>query len=97
MGAQQFRAEGGEELFEAAAILEAAAQDWDHGFWDMHTAAATALGEGEDPGGMFVTTGTGGAVFADAGLFDQREGALEWGPERGQLGEELLLECQRSV
>ena len=93
VGAEQFWAEGGEELFETAAVLKAAAQDWDHGWGDMHAAAALALGKGEDPGGMFVTTGTGRAVFADAGFFDQRERAFEWRPKGGQLGEELLLEC----
>jgi hypothetical protein len=50
------------------------------------------LGEGENPGGVFVAAGAGGAVFADAGFFDQGQGALQRRPERRQLSQELAFQ-----
>jgi hypothetical protein len=71
VGAEQIRAEGREELFEAAAILEALAQQRDQFLGDVQATAAFVLGEGEDPGGVFIASGTGRAVFSDAGFFNQ--------------------------
>ena len=97
MGTEQIRAKGKEQLFEAAPVLETLAQERDQVFGDVHAAAAFALGEGEDPGGVLVTTGTGGAAFADAGFFDEGQGAFERGPEGGELGQEALLELRKNV
>jgi hypothetical protein len=71
VGAEQIRAEGKEELFEAATILDALAQERDQLLGNVHAAAAFVLGERENPGGMFIASGTGGAVFSDAGFFNQ--------------------------
>jgi hypothetical protein len=97
VGAEQIRAEGKEQLLEAASVLEASAQERDKVLGDVHTAAALTLREGEDPGGMLVPAGAGGTVFADAGLFDEGEGAFERGPEAGKLSQKALLELRQSV
>jgi hypothetical protein len=97
VGAEQIRAEGKEQLFETASVLEAPAQERDNVLGDVHAAAAVALREGEDPGGMLVPAGAGGTVFADAGFFDEGEGAFERGPEGGELGQKVLLELRTSV
>ena len=46
---------------------------------------------------MLVPAGAGGTAFADAGLFDEGEGAFERGPEAGELGQKVLLELRQSV
>jgi hypothetical protein len=97
VGAEQIRAEGKEELLEATSVLEAPAQERDKVLGDVQAAAAFALGERENPGGMFVTTGTGGAVFSDADFFDEGEGAFEGGPEAGELSQKALLELSAGV
>jgi hypothetical protein len=89
VGAEQIRAEGGEQLLQAASVLEALAQERDQLFGDVHATAASVLGEGEDPGRVFVAAGAGGAVFADAGFFDQGQRALQRRPEGRQLSQEL--------
>jgi len=71
VGAEQSRAEGKEELFEAAAVLDALAQQRDQFLGDVHAMAAFVLGEGENPGGVFIASGAGRAVFSDAGFFNQ--------------------------
>ena len=97
MGAEQIRAEGKEALFEAASVLEALAQERDQFLGDVHAPAASVLGEGEDPGGVPVATGTSGTVFSDAGLFDQSQRTFERGPEGGQLSQKLLLQERERV
>ena len=97
VGAQQLRAEGKEELFQAATVLEALAQKRDQVLGDVHATAALALGEGEDAGGVFVAAGAGGAVFSDTGLFDESQRAFERRPESGQLGEEGFLELRQGI
>ena len=85
IGAQQLGTQGKEEFLEAAAILEALAQEGDEFFGDVHAAAAFALGEGKDPGRMFVAAGAGGAAFADAGFFDKCQGTFQGWPEGGEV------------
>jgi hypothetical protein len=92
VGAQQGRAQGKEQLFEATAIVEALAQQGDQVLGDVHAAAALVLGEGENPGGVFLASGAGGAVFSNAGFLNQSQGAFEGGPQSGQLSQELLLQ-----
>jgi hypothetical protein len=92
VGAEQIRAEGKEELFETAALLEALAQERDQCLGDVHAAAAIAFGEGENPSRVFVPASAGGTVLADAGFFDQGQGAFERRPESGELSQELLLQ-----
>jgi hypothetical protein len=84
-------------LFEAASVLEALTQERDKVLGDVHAAAALAVREGEDPGGMFVPAGAGGTVFADAGFCDQGDGAFERGPEGVELDQKVLLELRKSV
>jgi hypothetical protein len=84
-------------LFEAAPVLEALAQERDKVFGDVHAATAMALREGEDPGRMFIPSGAGGTVFADAGFLDEGERAFERRPESGELGQKALLELRKSV
>jgi hypothetical protein len=76
-------------LLQAASVLETLAQERDQLFGDVHATAASVLGEGENPGGVFVAAGAGGAVFADAGFFDQGQGALQRRPEGRELSQEL--------
>jgi hypothetical protein len=97
VGAEQIRPEGGEQLLQAASVLEALAQERDQLFGDVHATASSVLGEGEDPGGVLVAAGAGGTVFADAGLFDQGQGALERRPEGRQLGQKLLFQERERV
>jgi hypothetical protein len=96
-GAEQIRAEGKEELFQLASVLEALAQERDKVLGDVHAPAAGAVTEGEDPGRMFVPAGASGTVFADTGFFDESQGALERGPEGRQLGEKALLQLRKSI
>jgi hypothetical protein len=84
-------------LFEAASVLEALAQERDKVLGDVHAAAAVTVREGEDPSGMLGPAGAGRAAFADAGLFDEGEGAFERGPEAGELGQKVLLELRQSA
>jgi hypothetical protein len=79
-------------LLQAASVLETLAQERDQLFGDVHATAASVLGEGENPGGVFVAAGAGGAVFADAGFFDQGQGALQRRPEGRQLSQELAFQ-----
>jgi hypothetical protein len=97
VGAEQIRAQGIEQLFEVASVLEALAQERDQFLGNVEAAAAAALGKGEDPGRMFVPAGASGAVLADAGLVDEGEGAFQRGPEGGKLGQKVLLELRKSV
>jgi hypothetical protein len=92
VGAEQIRAEGKEELFETAAVLEALAQERDQFLGDVHAAAALALGEGENPSRVFVTARAGWTVLADAGFFNQGQRTFERRPEGGELSQELLLQ-----
>ena len=94
---EQIRAEGQEKRFEAATVLESLAQERHQVLGHVPAAAAFALGEGEDPGGVFVAAGAGRAVLSDAGLLDQGERAFEQGPEGGQLGQEGGLELRQGV
>lgn len=97
MGPEQIRADGKEELFEAASVLETLAQEGDQFLGHVHAAAAFVLGEGENPGGMFVASGAGGAVFSDAGLFDQSQRSLERRPEGRELSQKLLLQERERI
>lgn len=51
-------------MFEAAAVLEPLAQERHQVLGNIHAAAAFTLGEGEDPGGVFVAAGAGGDLYA---------------------------------
>jgi hypothetical protein len=97
VGAEQIRAEGKQELFQTASVLETLAQERDQVLGDVHAAAAVAVIEGEDPGGMFVPSGAGWTVLADAGFFDEGEGAFERRPEGGELVQKALVELGKSV
>ena len=97
MGADQIRAEGKEELFETASVLEALAQEGDPLFGDVHAATAAALGERKNPGGVFVATSTSGTVLANAGFFDEGQGTFKRGPEGGEVSQEVLLELRTKV
>jgi hypothetical protein len=97
MGAEQIRAEGKEEFFQAAAVLDALAQERNQFLWNVHAAAAFVLGEGENPGGVFVAAGAGGAVFSDAGFFDQGQRAFERRPKGRELSQKLLFQERERV
>jgi hypothetical protein len=92
MGAEQLRAQGAEELFETAAILEPLAQERDQFLGHVHAAAALVLGEGENPGGVLVAPGAGAAIFSDAGFSDQSQRAFERRPEGRELSQKLLFQ-----
>ena len=92
MGSEQIRAQGEEELFQAAAILEPLAQERNQFLGHVHAAPPLVLGEGENPGGVLIAPGAGGAMFSDAGFFDQSQRAFERRPEGRQLSQELLFQ-----
>jgi hypothetical protein len=97
VGAEQIRTEGREQLFEAASVFEALAQERDQVLGDVHATATLAVGEGEQPGGMLIPAGAGGTVFTDAGFLDEGEGAFERRPEGGELVQKVLLELRKRV
>jgi hypothetical protein len=97
VGAEQIRAKGEKKLFEAASVLEALAQKRDQVFGDIHATAASVLGEGEDPGGVFVAPGAGGTIFTDTGFFNQGQRAFERRPKGRELSQELLFQERERV
>ena len=97
MGAEHVGSQGEKQLFEAASVLEALAQEGDQILGHVHAASPFALGEGKDPGRMLVATSASGTVLADTGFLDEGQGALKGGPEGRELGEELLLQERESV
>ena len=59
MNADQVRTQGKEELFEAAAIPDALAQERNQFLGNVHATAAFVLGEGENPGRVLIASGAG--------------------------------------
>ena len=82
---EQFWAGAVEYLLDLPSVLESLLHGRDQRQGHIHRFAVSLGAEGEEPGGVFVAAGTGGTVFADAGFFNQREGAFERGPEGGEL------------
>jgi len=97
VGAEHIRPQGKEQLFEAAAILDALAQEGNQVLGDVHATAALVLGKGENPGGVFVASGASEAVLSDAGFLDQSQRPFEWGPESGESSQEVLLQGQERI
>ena len=96
MGTDEVRTQGEQKLFEATPVLESLAKQRDQLLGDVHAAATLALGEGEDPGGVLVTTGAGGTVLADARFSDKGQGTFERGPKGRELGKKVPVEQLKS-
>ena len=93
---QELRASAIEQLLDFPSILDGLFQAQNHGLGHVHGGAASLIAEGQEPSWMFVATGTGRAVFADAGFINFGQGAFEGGPEGGDLMLPLLV-CWRMV
>jgi hypothetical protein len=74
-----------EKLLDLSSIAEGLFHVRNQGQGDVHGFAPTLSGEGQQPSGMFVAPGTGGAVFPDAGFIDPGQGTFEGRPEAVEL------------
>jgi hypothetical protein len=97
VGAEQIRPQGKKQLFDAPAVAQTLLEQRDQGVGDVHAPAALALGERKHPSGVFIASGAGGTIFADAWLFDQSQRPFESGPKGGELSQEFLLEARDGI
>ena len=92
MLAQELRSQLGEQFFQGSAVAQGLLQLRDELRRHIHTAAASLVGEGKNESRMFVATGAGRAVGADAGFADLSQGPFDGGPELLELAEKVLVE-----
>ena len=81
-----------EQSFEGFAVVQGLLQQRHQLGGHIHTTAAALVGEREDESWMFIASGAGGAVGANARLPDFSQRALNGGPEFFALAEELPAE-----
>ena len=84
-------------MLDFASVLDGLLDAWDYGLGHVHGFAPSLGAKGEQPGGMFVASGAGGAVLANAGFLDLGQGAFSRRPEGGDLPLPFLLGGSRVV
>jgi hypothetical protein len=90
--AQKLRSHLVKQFLQGLAVEEGLLQLRDQLRRHIHTAAAAFVRERKNESRMFVATGAGRAVGADAGFADLSQGPFDGGPELLELAEKVLVE-----
>lgn len=80
-----------EQSLDSASVSDGLSNTWDHGLGHIHGFAPSPGAQGQQPGGVLIAAGAGGAVFANAGFIDLGQGAFSRRPEGGDLPLPFLL------